>query len=126
MVYLHLPFPHHPSFYAKSFFDKKNNFYNTDNEIINFNLTSYVIEKLFNIVNSKEMNQEILTIVTSDHGLRKPNTITLVPMIISSMPTIRTVQANGPPAPETGWTRPLRSDPTARSMSVHGTTRSTH
>ena len=30
-----------------------------------------------------EMNQEILTIVTSDHGLRKPNTITLVPMIIS-------------------------------------------
>ncbi len=83
LVYLHLPFPHHPSFYAKSFFDKKNNFYNTDNEIINFNLTSYVIEKLFNIVNSKEMNQEILTIVTSDHGLRKPNTITLVPMIIS-------------------------------------------
>ena len=83
LVYIHLPFPHHPSFYSKSLFEKSHKYFNENDEIINFNLTSHVIEKLFKIINSKKIDQEILTIVTSDHGLRKPDEISLVPLLVS-------------------------------------------
>jgi len=69
IVFVHFPFPHPPSIYAQKFFDKSNN--NLDySYLTNLKFSDYILGQILEKLKINSIKQEILLIVSSDHGVR--------------------------------------------------------
>ena len=69
IVFVHFPFPHPPSIYAQKFYDKNNN--NLDySYLANLKFSDYILGKILEKLKINSISQEILLIVSSDHGVR--------------------------------------------------------
>ena len=69
VVFIHFPFPHPPSIYAQELFNNNNTDLNFD-YLLNLKFSDVVLGNILEILNKKSLSQNILLIVSSDHGLR--------------------------------------------------------